>query len=92
MRRRIWTAGNARSVDLLVRIMVEVAAGVPGDVRRQAHKDPCHRSQDSTRRCEIGGIGFFSIRNRKKKQFDYDEIATAFPLHAGNPPSLLVVR
>ena len=46
------------------------AAGAPGDIRRQPHRDVSNLCEDSTRSRDISGIGAFSKRNCQKIDFD----------------------
>ena len=51
------------------------AGGVSTCDRRQAHNYSSHRSEDSTRHRNVGGIGSFSKCNRQKTDIEHDEIA-----------------
>ena len=48
-----------------------------GGNRHQVRIYSSHRSEDSTRCGNTGGIGSFSKRNRHNKDFDYDKLASA---------------
>ena len=44
---------------------------------RLSHTHSSHRSEDSTRRRDVGGIDSFSKPNCKNRYFDYDKLASA---------------
>ena len=61
------------------------AGDVSGGNRHQVRIYHCHRSEDSTRCGNIGGIGSFSKRNRHNRDFDYDKLTSAVPSGISSP-------